>query len=70
MRFTRSVVDRLAGQTPCLCGSIDTWHPRCYAGKSNAQVQEEMSKAYRMAAAELRRRYQASVDSIIAVVSK
>jgi hypothetical protein len=48
-RMTRDEVDRLAGQTPCLCGNIDTWHPECYRGKTAAQVQQARIDSYKIA---------------------
>ena len=45
-------IDRLLEQTPCLCGAEDTWHIRCYRGKSPEQVKA----AYRRVYARIRRR--------------
>lgn len=69
MRLTRNMIDRLAGQTPCLCGSIDTWHPQCYAEVASGQLRKEMVEAYKVAATELKRRYAASAKAVIAVAA-
>lgn len=50
--MTNFELDRHFGGTPCLCGDVGTWHPSCYAGKSDAQV----AAAYRTAYAWLRAR--------------
>jgi hypothetical protein len=69
MRMTRNVIDRLAQQTPCSCGDIDTWHDRCYAGKSNPKIRAEMVVAYKKAAAELKRRYEESANAVIVLAA-
>lgn len=47
--ISRLAVDRILGQTPCVCGDTETWHPSCYAGKSEEQIDKEYTRAYRLA---------------------
>jgi len=56
MRFTPDVIERIIGQTPCLCGDIETWHARCYAGKTHAEIAAAYKRAYRIAANKIRNR--------------
>lgn len=44
--MTEWQIDRLLGQTPCLCGRVDTWHQECYAGKTEKQVEAAYRKVY------------------------
>jgi hypothetical protein len=44
-------IDRILGQTPCLCGNLLTWHPECYKGKSGHDV----SLAYQIVYDSIRR---------------
>lgn len=39
-------MDRHFGQTPCLCGATDTWHPRCYRNKTSEQVKDAYRRVY------------------------
>lgn len=43
----RHQVDMFFGGTPCLCGSVQTWHRECYAGKTRAQVEAAYKRVYR-----------------------
>jgi len=52
--MTRSEVDRACGQTPCLCGDIETWHPECYAGKTKTEISDGYNEAYSIARRKLR----------------
>ncbi len=46
-------IDRLVGGTPCLCGEEQgQWHPACYAGKTQKQIEAE----YRLVYAKIRAR--------------
>lgn len=47
--MTTDAIDRAIGQTPCICGDIETWHSDCYANKSNRQIANGMKNAYRLA---------------------
>lgn len=47
-------IDEIFGQTPCLCGNVETWHPECYKGKSKAQVEASYKAVYLMLRAYLR----------------
>jgi hypothetical protein len=69
VRLTRAMIDRLAQQTPCLCGSIDTWHRNCYAGKTPGQLRDARTESYKIAAAELKRRNKLAAEAVIALVS-
>jgi hypothetical protein len=43
-------MDRALGYTPCVCGVIDgTWHPECYAGKSDDDLHAGLARARRKA---------------------
>lgn len=44
--MTRFQIDRLIGQTPCLCANIETWHLECFAGKSDAAIKKGYNRAY------------------------
>lgn len=63
--MTRQEVDRACGQTPCLCGDIDTWHPECFAGKTPRQIAEGYDKAYELARRNLRNRAQKTMRTLI-----
>lgn len=54
--MTRFDVDRACGQTPCLCGDIETWHLECFAGKTATEVKAGYSRAYQIARAKLKTR--------------
>jgi hypothetical protein len=69
LRMTRAVVERLAQQTPCLCGDIDTWHRECYAGKSEEQIKAEYAAAFDKARRTLRARLQEQTRAAIAKAS-
>lgn len=65
----REEVDRACGQTPCLCGAIDTWHPECFAGKSKSSVAAGYDKAYQIARRKLRSRAQETTRLLVGLVS-
>ena len=46
-------IDRLLGQSPCLCGATDTWHQQCFTGKTGEQINAEYDRVY----AKLRRHF-------------
>ncbi len=48
--MTNAQIEERLGCTPCICGAVDTWHPRCYAGKS----QKEIDAAYKSVFAKIR----------------
>ena len=48
-------IDKALGQTPCICGAVDTWHPKCYHGKSDKEIEEGYEKAYSKARVFLRK---------------
>ena len=66
MRLSDHDIEREIGQTPCLCGDFDTWHPKCYAGKSGEQIKVELAAAMRLARAEVMRRFKAQAGAAIA----
>lgn len=39
-------IDQYLGQTPCICGDEHTWHPACYKGKTQAQIDSAYKKVY------------------------
>lgn len=59
--MTRDEIDAALGQTPCLCGDCTTWHFKCYAGKSDAEINAGYRVAYRAARAFLKNR--AAIDA-------
>jgi hypothetical protein len=63
--MTKEVIEKVIGQSPCLCGDMNTWHGTCYAGKSNEQIAQESEKAYRTVAAALK---QQAKDIAIAAI--
>jgi hypothetical protein len=65
-RMTEAVVDRLAGQTPCLWGDIDTWHRACFTGKSEEEQRAAYKVAYQIARKTIRKRLAAQVRAILA----
>lgn len=53
-RMTDWDVERRLGYTPCVCGVIDgSWHARCYAGKTQEQIEAGYKKAFMKARAYL-----------------
>lgn len=44
--MTNLEIDRLLGGTPCICGTVDTWHKECYQGKTHQQIVKAASAAY------------------------
>jgi hypothetical protein len=50
--MNRLEVDRALGQTPCVCGDVETWHQQCYAkfrGRPKHEFEAAMDRAYRIA---------------------
>ena len=39
-------IDRLLGQSPCLCGATDTWHQTCFSGKTREQIHADYDRVY------------------------
>lgn len=70
MRLTPDVIDRMIGQTPCLCGDIETCHSRCYAGKSQAEIDTAYKRAYRIAARKIREQAATTAAKAIQYASK
>lgn len=58
-RLSDHDVERLVGQTPCLCGSVESWHPECYRGKTDAQIKA----GYRTVFAKVRRHLMTSFEA-------
>lgn len=67
--MTPEVINRIIGMTPCLCGSIETWHDRCYAGKSQAQINAGYKRAYRIAAEKIKDQAAAEASAAIARIA-
>lgn len=62
--MTRNDVDKACGQTPCLCGDIETWHPDCYRaflGLPKSKIEEAKDRAYAIARRKLRKRAQETI---------
>lgn len=69
--MTRWEVDMACGQTPCLCGDIDTSHPQCYAGKTYTEIRAAYELAYRIARRKLRERAKEKAhEAIMAIVGR
>lgn len=58
-------IDQALGQTPCVCGAIDTWHPHCYFGKTTEQIETGYEKAYATARKYLREQAQSRAKDAI-----
>ena len=57
--MNRLEVDRALGQTPCICGDVEAWHPQCYAkllGRPKSEIEAAMDHAYRTARRKLKAR--------------
>ena len=57
--MNRLEVDRALGQTPCICGDVENWHPQCYAkflGRPKHEIDAAMDRAYRAARRKLKER--------------
>ncbi len=39
-------IDNILGQTPCISGAVQGWHGKCYAGKTQAQVDAAYKRVY------------------------
>jgi hypothetical protein len=65
MKLTDADVDRLAKQTPCLCGDIESWHSECYRGKTDEQIQRGYKRAYNIARRTLQVRIEADAAAAI-----
>jgi hypothetical protein len=46
MKLDPFTIERIMGQSPCVCGSWETWHPACYKGKRQAQIDAAREIAY------------------------
>lgn len=58
-------IDRMLGQSPCICGAVDMWHGSCYAGKTKEQVEVAYRRVYANIRTELKeRRVQALASAI------
>lgn len=60
--MNRLEVDRALGQTPCICGDVENWHPQCYAkflGRPKHEIDAAMDRAYGMARRKLKERAKA-----------
>lgn len=70
--MTRFEVDRACGQTPCLCGDIETWHPGCYRvylGRPKDEIQAATERAYAIARRKLRKRAQETTRLLVGLVA-
>ena len=63
--MTQFEVDMALGQTPCLCGDCETWHPECFRGKSAEQVRAGYVGAYRKARRYLARRAARAANAVV-----
>lgn len=67
--MNRLEVDRALGQTPCICGDVETWHPRCYQkflGRPEHEIKDAMDRAYKIARRKLKARTMAQVRDALA----
>ena len=51
-------IEMYFGQTPCLCGDVETWHKKCYAEKSDEEIKAASKKAFDMARLKMKREVQ------------
>lgn len=56
MRLTDYEVVQILGCDPCICGDLTTWHPQCYAGKTDAEIQSAARAAMRRARRAIKRK--------------
>lgn len=60
-------VERALGYTPCVCARIDgTWHPECYRGLTQEQLEAGYRKAFAAARKHLKRQAELEAGSFIA----
>jgi hypothetical protein len=63
-------LDEKIGQTPCLCGAIDTWHQSCYSGKTAEQIEAAYESAYKKARALLADRVKTEAQEVLNKAAK
>ncbi len=64
--MTDHEVERALGYTPCVCGLLTgTWHSMCYVGKTDAQIQSGMTRAFAAARRQLRQQAQQQADAAL-----
>jgi hypothetical protein len=66
--MNRLEVDRALGQTPCICGDVETWHPQCYEqflGRPKHEIEAAMDRAYRTARRKLKERAKAQAKEAL-----
>lgn len=66
--MNRLEVDRALGQTPCICGDVENWHPQCYArflGRPRHEIDAAMDRAYRTARRKLKERAKAQAGEAL-----
>jgi hypothetical protein len=66
--MNRMEVDRALGQTPCICGDVEAWHPQCYArflGRPKHEIDAAMDRAYRTARRKLKERAKAQAGEAL-----
>ena len=64
--MTDREVERALGYTPCPCAVIDgTWHPKCFSGKTDEQIDAGHKRAFAAARRHLKK--QAALLAVQAV---
>lgn len=64
-RLSDFQVERYIGQTPCLCGSLTTWHPKCYQSKDDKTIKIEQAAAMKIARAAVARHFREKAERVI-----
>jgi len=60
-------IDNLLGQTPCICGSVQGWHGRCYADKTQPQVDAAYKRVYAKLRVKLAKKRKAALKDALSV---
>ncbi len=63
--MNRLTIDRILGQTPCICGSTVTWHPECYRGKTDAQLEAARVRVYAKVRCQLAKKRRQAAATIL-----
>ena len=58
-------VERALGCTPCVCGDLETWHSKCYRGKTTEELDALHKAAMRKARDNLKRQANKAIRSAL-----
>lgn len=59
--MTDHEVEQFLGCTPCVCGDLETWHPRCYVGLTKEAIAAGYKRAFAKARREIKSRIKAAI---------